>query len=100
MCANLFTQALEPCAMHVHRDHARALTGGQVTAQQVPAACHPGELGAACASGGTCPSGGPLAASLISTQIALVQAAPERAEAPPPSLRSFVAPPLAPPPQG
>jgi hypothetical protein len=99
MCANLFAQALEPCAMHLHGAHAAGVASGQVTAQPAAPSCHPGDLGAGCASAGTCPSGGPLASSLISTAVAFARASADRGDATPASLHSFVAPPLSPPPQ-
>jgi len=71
MCANLFAQALAPCAMHGHGDHAAGAAGARLTAQPASPSCHPGDLGAGCATAGTCPSGGPLASSLISTEVVL-----------------------------
>jgi hypothetical protein len=99
MCANLFAQALEPCAMRMHGHHAARVAGAQGTAQPASPSCHPDDLGAGCASAGTCPSGGPLASSLVSTEVALAAPSPDRGEATPASLHSFVAPPLSPPPQ-
>ncbi len=99
MCANLFAQALEPCAMHMHGDHAAGVVGGQVTAQPASPSCHPGDLGTGCASAGTCPSSGPLASSLISSEVAFACPSADREEGTPASLHSFVAPPLSPPPQ-
>jgi hypothetical protein len=99
MCANLFAQALEPCAMHMHGDQASGVTGGQLTAQPASPSCHPGDLGSGCASAGTCPSGGPIASSLVPSAVALAWPSPDRGEATPASLHSFVAPPLSPPPQ-
>jgi hypothetical protein len=99
MCANLFAQALEPCAMHIHGDHAVGVAGARLTAQPASPSCHPGDFGGGCASAGTCPSGGPLAASLISTEVVLAGPSADRGEATPASLHCFVAPPPSPPPQ-
>ncbi len=101
MCATLLAQALEPCAMHTHGDHARGVTaaGGQIMAQSASPSCHPGDLGSGCASAGRCPSGGPLDSSPMPTEVALAGPSVDGGDATPASLHSFVAPPLSPPPQ-
>jgi hypothetical protein len=99
MCANLLAQVLEPCAMHMHGDHAAVGAGGQRTVQAASPSCHPGDLSSGCASAGTCPATGCIATSLVSTDIALAAPSADAAAAAPAGLRSFVAPPLFPPPQ-
>jgi hypothetical protein len=99
MCANLFAQALEPCTMHRHGDHAAAVASGQIAAQPASPSCHRDDLAAGCASAGTCPSAAPVTSSRVSTDVALTCPSLDRGEAAPASLHSFVAPPLSPPPQ-
>src|SRR5260370_28200422 len=98
MCANLFAQALAPCAMHGHGDHAAGAAGARLTAQPASPSCHPGDLGAGCATAGTCPSRVPLASSLISTAVVLASPSADRGAPAPASPHSFVPPPLPPPP--
>ena len=101
MCASLLAEAAAPCAMHspgVHRAHH---PGGAtlVTASAGHGACHVDAASPGCADGGTCPSSGAAALVWSNFPIALRAASRVVAAGPSSPLLSYLAPPLAPPPQ-
>src|SRR5438552_4938709 len=103
MCISLLAQAAAPCdmhsghsgaAMHEHAAHVAALV-----AQPSGQACHQDPAGLGCATGSTCPSGGP--ATLAWAKVSVSVRAALRTGVPEPSSTfvSYLAPPLSPPPQ-
>jgi len=101
MCVSLLAEAAAPCAMHMPGMHGTR-HAGVATLAAAPAghgACHVDAASLACAVGGSCPTGGTAAATWIDLpivpQVASRRAAPGSTSA----LISYLAPPLAPPPQ-
>ena len=101
MCASLLAEAATPCAMHsTSVEHAHDPAAAILVA--VPAGhgtCHldAGALG--CAAGGACPTGGIAAPAWLNIPIAPPVASRTVAAGPSSALISYLAPPLAPPPQ-
>jgi len=100
MCASLLTEATAPCAMHMPGTHGTKDAGATLIA--APAghgACHVDAANLGCAGGGSCPTGGTAAPEW--SNVPIVPRAASRMVAPGPSsaLISYLAPPLAPPPQ-
>ncbi len=103
MCLTLLSQAAAPCDMHGHHlaDHGHALAGAfiQLVGPGPAHSCHQDARAAGCGAGQSCPAGGPAAAAdaalAVDSRDALEEL-PVGATAPP---ASYLAPPLAPPPQ-
>ncbi len=101
MCVSLLAEAAAPCAMHstgVHRTHNPG-AATIVAASAEHGACHVDAATPGCAVGGTCPTGGTAAPAWINNPIAPRAAFRTVAAGPASALISFLAPPLAPPPQ-
>jgi hypothetical protein len=101
MCASLVAEAAAPCAMHMRGMH-ETNDAGVATVVAAPTeqgACHVDAASLGCAAGGSCPTGGTTAPAWIN--IPIVPRAASRVAAPGQSsaLMSYLAPPLAPPPQ-
>ncbi len=103
MCINLLAQAAAPCDMHSGHNgapsHQRAAHLAALVAQPSGQACHQDPAGLGCATGSTCPSGGP--ATLAWAKVSVSVRAALRTGVPEPSSTfvSYLAPPLSPPPQ-
>lgn len=101
MCASLLAEAAAPCAMHsagVHRPHHPGVAT-VVAASAGHDSCHVDAASPGCDAGGTCPSSGTAAPAWINIPIALRAASRTVAAGPGSALISYLAPPLAPPPQ-
>jgi len=101
MCASLLAEAAVPCAMHsagVHRANHPGVAS-VVAASMGQGGCHVDAASPGCAAGGTCPTGGTAALGWINIPIAPRAASRAVAAGPSSALISYLAPPLAPPPQ-
>jgi len=101
MCASLLAEAAVPCAMHgagVHRAHHPGVAS-VVAASAGHGACHVDAASPGCAAGGTCPTSGTAALVWIHIPIAPRGVSRTVAAGPSSALISYLAPPLAPPPQ-
>ncbi len=103
MCLTLLAQSLAPCAMQARaagaKAHHPAAQGAAVVSHPASASCHTDEGGPGCAAGGGCPAGGTAAPMGAAPIMAPAPASLAAGWAPASSLLSFLAPPLAPPPQ-
>src|SRR5436309_9830649 len=101
MCASLLAEATAPCAMHLPGIHGTHHASGAtlVAAPAGQGACHVDAASLGCAAGGTCPTGGTAAPAWLNMPIAPRVASRTGAPGPSATLISFLAPPLAPPPQ-
>ena len=101
MCASLLAEAATPCAMHsTSMEHAHDPAAAILVA--VPAghgACHVDAASLGCAAGGTCPTGGTATPARINVPIVPRAASRIVAAGQSSALISYLAPPLAPPPQ-
>jgi len=103
MCISLLAQAAAPCDMH--SDHNGAATHehsahlAALVAQPSGQACHQDATGLGCATGSTCPSGGPATLAWAKVPIALRAESRTGVLRPASALISYLAPPLSPPPQ-
>lgn len=101
MCVSLLAEAAAPCAMHMPGTH-QMHDAGVATLVAAPAghgACHVDAASLGCAGGGSCPTGGTAAPSWITVPIVPRAASRMVASGPSSALVSYLAPPLAPPPQ-
>src|SRR2546428_13285681 len=101
MCASLLAETAAPCAMHLPGTHGTK-DAGVATLVAAPAghgACHVDAASLGCAASGSCPTGGTAAPAwpniLSATRVASRTVAPGKRSV----LISYLAPPLAPPPQ-
>ena len=101
MCASLLAEAATPCAMHsTSVEHAHDPATAILVA--VPAGhgtCHVDAGALGCAAGGACPTGGIAAPAWLNIPIGPRVASRTVAAGPSSALISYLAPPLAPPPQ-
>ena len=101
MCVSLLAEAAAPCAMHMPGTHGTK-DAGVATLVAAPAghgACHVDAASLGCAAGGTCPTGGTAAPAWLNIPIAPRVASRTVAPGQNSALISYLAPPLAPPPQ-
>lgn len=101
MCVSLLAEAAAPCAMHMPSTH-QMHDVGVATLVAAPAghgACHVDAASLGCAAGGSCPTGGTAAPSWINVPIVPRAASRMVASGPSSAPISYLAPPLAPPPQ-
>jgi len=101
MCASLLAEAAAPCAMHStnpHRTHGPGLAT-LAAASAGHGVCHVDAAAPGCAAGGTCPTGGTAAPAWVNLPIAPRLPSRDVAAGPSSALISYLAPPLAPPPQ-
>ena len=101
MCVSLLAEAAAPCAMHLPGTH-QMNHAGVATLAAAPAghsACHADAASLGCAAGGTCPTGGTATPAPIDLPIVPRAASRIVASGPSSALISYLAPPLAPPPQ-
>jgi len=101
MCVSLLAKAAAPCAMHTRGAHS-TYDGSGASITAAPSghhACHADAASLSCAAGGSCPTGG--TAAPVWTNVPIVSGAASRRVATGPSSApiSYLAPPLAPPPQ-
>jgi hypothetical protein len=104
MCVSLLARAAAPCDMHSAHNVAamRGQTSPQITAvvAQAPVqACHQDATGLGCAAGSVCPTAGPAAPAWANVPFGVRVASHTGALGPAANLISYLAPPLAPPPQ-
>src|SRR5438093_13436957 len=101
MCVSLLAETAVPCAMHLPGMHGTHHASGAtlVAAPAGQGACHVDAASLGCAAGGTCPTGGTAAPAWLNMPIAPRVASRTGAPGPSSALISFLAPPLAPPPQ-
>jgi len=103
MCVSLLAQAGTPCEMHpAHhgsRAHQHAAPSAALVAQTPDQACHQDATGLGCAAGTACPTAGPATPTWAKVAIALRTASRFGAGERHAALTSYLAPPLAPPPQ-
>ena len=101
MCASLVAEAAAPCAMHMRGMHETNDAGVAtlVAAPTAQGACHVDAASLGCAAGGSCPTGGTAAPAWINIPIVPRAASRMVAQGPSSALMSYLAPPLAPPPQ-
>src|SRR2546426_11680594 len=103
MCISLLAQAAAPCDMHSGHNgapsHLHAAHLAALVAQPSGQACHQDPAGLGCATGSTCPTGGPAtgvwATVLVGVHVASRPGVPETSTA----FASYLAPPISPPPQ-
>ena len=101
MCVSLLAEAAAPCAMHMPGMHEMDDAGG-ATLVATPAGhgtCHVDAASLGCAAGGTCPTGGTAAPAWLNVRIAPRVALRAVVSGPRAALISYLAAPLAPPPQ-
>lgn len=101
MCASLLDEAAAPCAMHARGTHGSHHASVAVLAA-APAghgACHVDTASFSCAAGGSCPTGGTAAPAQINVPVVPRVTLHTAAFGPGSALISYLAPPLAPPPQ-
>ncbi len=101
MCVSLLAEAAAPCAMHMPGTH-QMNDDGVATLAAAPVghgACHVDGASLGCAAGGTCPTGGTATPAPINVPIVPRAASRIVASGPSSALISYLAPPLAPPPQ-
>jgi len=101
MCVSLLAEAAAPCAMHMPGTH-QMNDDGVATLVAAPAghgACHVDGASLGCAAGGACPTGGIAAPAWFNVPIGPRAASRTVAAGPSSALISYLAPPLAPPPQ-
>ena len=102
MCISLLAQALAPCDMHHHGGAASHEHGAQRAALVAHArgqACHQDAAGLGCATGSTCPSGGPATLAWAKVSVGLRAPSLTGVLGPDTTFVSYFAPPLSPPPQ-
>jgi hypothetical protein len=101
MCVSLLAEAAAPCAMHMPSTHQMHDVGVAtlVAAHPGHGACHVDAASLGCAAGGTCPTGGTAAPAWLNIPIASRVASRTVAPGQNSALISYLAPPLAPPPQ-
>jgi P-type Cu2+ transporter len=101
MCMSLLAEVSTPCAMHTHAGSA-VHDANVVTLSAAPSghdACHADAATFGCATGGACPSGGTAAPAWAHVLVAPRAASRTQDLGPASTLTSYLAPPLAPPPQ-
>jgi hypothetical protein len=101
MCASLLAEAAAPCAMHMPGTHGTQ-DAGVATLVAAPAghgACHVDGARLGCAANGSCPTGGTAVPAWSNVPIVPRAASRMVASGPSSALISYLAPPLAPPPQ-
>ena len=102
MCLGALAQAVARCAMHLdghHGDHAAASPSLRLVSPDTGQPCHPDAAGTGCAAGSACPAAGPAMVAAAEIPVAVRNVSRAAAPASPASLFSYLAPPLAPPPQ-
>src|SRR6266516_1405989 len=103
MCLNLLAQAATPC--HIHRGHhgstmhQRGAPIAALVPQRADQACHHDATGVGCAAGSACPTDGPAAPAWTKAPLGARSVSRTGVLAPAATLISYLAPPLAPPPQ-
>ena len=101
MCASLLAETAAPCSMHRPGTH-QMNDDGVATLVAAPAghgACHVDAASLGCAASGSCPTGGTAAPAWLNIPIAPRVASRTVAPGQSSALISYLAPPLAPPPQ-
>ena len=101
MCVSLLVEAAAPCAMHMPGTHEMDDPAG-ATLVATPAGhgpCHVDAASLGCAAGGTGPTGGSAAPAWLNVRIAPRVALRAVVSGQRAALISYLAPPLAPPPQ-
>ena len=102
MCVSIWSQAAPHCPMHgpekAHQHHADAHSILASLASLSGDGCHPDSAAPDCASGGSCPTGGPVARMAAPGVVFLTPSAPAVPLASNAAFRSHLAPPLSPPP--
>src|SRR5439155_11288535 len=103
MCLSALAQAVAQCAMHheAHHpgDHTPASSSPQLVSPHTGQPCHPDAGRTGCAAGSACPAAGPAMVAAAEIPVAVRNVSRVAAPASPASLLSYLAPPLAPPPQ-
>src|SRR3989442_14877490 len=103
MCLSALAQAVAQCAMHheAHHpgDHPPASSSPQLVSPHTGLPCAPDAGGTGCAAGSACPAAGPAMVAAAEIPVAVRNVSRVAAPASPASLLSYLAPPLAPPPQ-
>jgi hypothetical protein len=103
MCVSLLAQAAAPCDMHSGHNgaatHEHAAHLAALAAQGSGQACHQDAAGLGCATGSTCPSGGPATLAWAKVSVGLRAASLTGLLGPDSAFVSYFAPPLSPPPQ-
>jgi hypothetical protein len=103
MCVSLLAQAAVPCDMHSGHNgaatHEHAAHLAALVAQGPGQACHQDAAGLGCAAGSTCPTGSPATGVWAKVSVSVRIASRTRVLGPSTTLISYLAPPLAPPPQ-
>jgi hypothetical protein len=101
MCVSLLAEATTPCAMHTHTaPPAQSAHVAMVSAAPSGhGACHAAAANLGCANGGACPING--TAAPVWAKVSAAPPAASRTEilGPASALKSYLAPPLSPPPQ-
>jgi len=103
MCLSALAQAVAHCAMHGDRHHqgghAVASLSLQLVAPDGPQSCHADADGLGCSGASVCPAAGPAMTAGADLPVAVRNLSRAAAPASTASLLSYLAPPLAPPPQ-
>ena len=103
MCLSALAQAVAHCAMHGdghhQRGHAVASFSLQLVASDGPQSCHADAGGLGCSGASVCPAAGPAMAAGADLPPAVRNVSRATAPASTASFLSYLAPPLAPPPQ-
>ena len=103
MCLSALAQAVAHCAMHheVHHpgDHRAGSPSLRLVSPDTGQPCHPDADGLGCSGASVCPAAGPAMAAGADVPMAVRSVSRAAAPASTASLLSYLAPPLAPPPQ-
>src|SRR5439155_26759084 len=102
MCLSALTQAVAHCAMHGeghHQDGHAVSLSLQLVAANGSQSCHPDADGLGCSGARVCPAVGPAVPAGADLPMAVRSVSRAAAPASAASLLSYLAPPLAPPPQ-
>ena len=102
MCLGALAQAVAHCAMHLdghHGDHAAASPSLRLVSPDTGQPCHADADGLGCSGASVCPAAGPAVAAPADVPVAVRNVSRAAAPASTASFLSYLAPPLAPPPQ-